>query len=354
MEEVLIEEVAVGRVEVVDAAEEDLGLRMPAVAVVVVAVGRWLSRRRILGGIEVRGQQAVVEDARLEALLLRLRRADQHLRALVRADVRAHVPAAVGLPRERVLRLVIRVRHDPELRVVGQAAELRKHIAVEAARRIRRGGDRHAGLVRQREHALGHQPAVGKLVPLHDDVAVIVDLAAAGGAFRHARVAAVAAEARPELISVDGSRDQRACLLVEHGVGDVHPLHDLRVADREVHVRGSIGNEVVRKADADAQHVHADADGQRRSRGRLARARSRRARYCIAGCIHQVRQLGPQTVLGFPHRVRTRRRFQDQRPDRRRNVGLDGFVDLWVGEHRLRGRGNRRREADGENHDSSS
>src|ERR1019366_8090799 len=97
-------------------------------------------------------------------------------------------------------------------------------ITVVTARRV--GSLRHgdASIVgRPGEHILSRQPAVIRLIPLDDDVAVVVTLA-----WR--------AEVLPEVCARERSSDEGSGGLVKHGIAEVYPLHHLGVAHRRVGV----------------------------------------------------------------------------------------------------------------------
>ena len=158
--------------------------------------------------------------------------------------MRSEVARAGGGEGEGVLRLVVRIGLQAPFRVVRQTGVVCERIPEVGAGRVGGGGDRDAGQVGQPEHVLGHHPTVGELVPLRDDVAVIVRLA-------------TPAESAPQRVAVDGTGQRPSGRLVEDGERDVDPLHDLGVADGQVHVGRSIGHEVIREADPDAEHVHA-------------------------------------------------------------------------------------------------
>ena len=294
MEKVLVDDVPVRR-SVVDAAQEDLRLAR--------------GRQRV-AGVEIGGQQAVVEGAGLEADLLRLLVSGQQLRPLVRADARADERSAI----EVVDGLVIGVRLDTKFRIIGETA-LRERKSVIGSQRVGARRHRDASHVRA-EHALARHPPMGHLVPLDDGVALVEGLARS-------------AEPLPEIVPVERPGEDRAGRLVEDGIGHVHPLHHLGIAHRQVRVRRSVGDRVAGKAGAHAEHVHARGGKDRRADGRLQRPVGN-AGLAPLGSIGQLLQLRPQDWTPL---MRADSRCGCHVTERRRNVELDRLIHVRVGEH---------------------
>ena len=171
------------------------------------------ARRRGRRTVEVRGQETAVRGAGVEALLRR-GAPGEHGRAVESADLRAGERGAVV---EDVVRLVVPVRPDTELGVVGERdVSVVERVAVVRAGGIARGRDGDALQVRRRRNGeLADDPAVGEPVVLDRGVAVVICLAPT-------------AEAAPERVRVRGAVEDRAGL-AEHG--------ELLVDDLDVVVR---------------------------------------------------------------------------------------------------------------------
>src|SRR5207253_10202489 len=223
---------------------------------------------------------------------------------------------------ETVNGLKVTVGLDPELWVVGETI-LPVGEAMIGPESIRCGRYRDAGHPHV-EGALACHPALSVLVELDDGVSLIRGLADV-------------AKSLPEVVPVEWTGEDRAPALVEHRVLEVDPLHDLRIADGQVGVARSALNLVgaVRatrtgETISDAEHIH-PRDGEHRGKYRgLQRAITRRGLAGHRGSAHHLLQLRSTNGNDTARCVRARRcRHVAQR---RRDVRLQRFVDLWVRE----------------------
>ncbi len=224
-------------------------------------------------------------------------------RAAVVEDVEAHV-----------VRVVVGVRPDAELRIVGErgGAEAER-VAVVGAGRVGRGGDGHALQIRRRRDGeLREDPALRDSVVADDGIAVIVGLAAA-------------AEARPERVGRNGPVHESAGRLIEDREVGVDPLHVLRGADRAVGVgwRVAVGEPVVALADP------------REAEAGRGRGGDRSAGRGLEGAVRRVTSGATRPKQGPLAQVGRRWGRRPHVAQRRRDVAMGGRGHLG---HRRRGR----------------
>src|SRR5256884_2124508 len=209
----------------VDRAERNRGVRR--------------SGRRLSSAVEVGGQQTAEARAHIEALL-RSRLPSQHARSVVSTDLAAGKIATRG--GEEVERRVIGVRPHTYFGVIRKVC-VAERVAIVGTGWIGRRRHSHALQIRGgREGRLRDPPRVGNGVVFHDGVTVVIRLAST-------------AEAAPQRINGDGTKNGRATLVEHREVG----VDDLDVVVRPDTAIGVGGRSCYREGTGRTRKTIADA-----------------------------------------------------------------------------------------------